>query len=143
MTTSVAALANGATGSFSGASGTLSLTASSSRPETARCDAADYAGPRCQVRNGPCMSWKGSVHGYTCSKCLTAYIEASAARAAAKEQREAEKLARKQSPELHTDKPVTDLPPLREARRAGALLRSTAPASVAAAHESSVTARSR
>ncbi|MCQ4360626.1 hypothetical protein KQR54_05605 [Mycobacterium gordonae] len=41
-----------------------------------------YAGPRCQTCGGPCWLWKGSVHGYTCTACLTDYLDASAARGA-------------------------------------------------------------
>ncbi|OBK97747.1 hypothetical protein A5645_05595 [Mycobacterium asiaticum] len=48
----------------------------------------NYAGPRCESCGGPCWRWKGSVHGYTCTTCLTAYLDAGAARAAERDQRE-------------------------------------------------------
>jgi hypothetical protein len=56
---------------------------------------ADYDGPRCQLCDGPCWQWKGTVHGYTCGRCLDAYLDAAAARAEAKEAKERAKLARK------------------------------------------------
>jgi hypothetical protein len=35
-----------------------------------------YGGPRCQSCGGPCWQWKGSVWGFTCSACLSAYLDA-------------------------------------------------------------------
>lgn len=48
----------------------------------------NYAGPRCQSCGGPCWRWKGSVWGYTCTTCLDTYLDAGAAKAAERDQRE-------------------------------------------------------
>jgi hypothetical protein len=80
------ALLDVAAGSFSPASRTLSPG-----------NDADYDGPRCQVCDGPCWQWKGTVHGYTCGRCLDAYLDAAAGRAEAKERKEREKRDRKQN----------------------------------------------
>jgi hypothetical protein len=53
-----------------------------------------YIGPVCQVCGGPCRQWKGSVHGYTCQKCLDAYLAEGAARWEAKPAKVREKIAR-------------------------------------------------
>ena len=37
---------------------------------------------RCDVCDGPCLSYKGSEHGWTCRKCLEAYLQRGAARLA-------------------------------------------------------------
>jgi hypothetical protein len=34
----------------------------------------------CIVCGGPCLSWKGSFHGWTCTRCCAAYVEAGAKR---------------------------------------------------------------
>lgn len=36
---------------------------------------------RCYVCGGPCLTRKGSEHGWTCRRCLAAYVEAGAAKA--------------------------------------------------------------
>jgi hypothetical protein len=60
---------------------------------------ADYDGPRCQFCDGPCWQWKGTVHGYTCGRCLDAYLDAAVARAEAQEAKERAKRARKNHPD--------------------------------------------
>lgn len=65
---------------------------------TATLDSAEpdvYAGPLCQECGGPCWHWKGSVWGYTCTACLDRYLDASAARAEAKERKARDRLLRK------------------------------------------------
>ncbi|WP_137146933.1 hypothetical protein [Mycolicibacterium sp. CR10] len=51
--------------------------------------------PRCWDCAGPCLTYKGSVHGWRCTACLDRYLAAAAARADAKEQRDRDRLARK------------------------------------------------
>lgn len=46
----------------------------------------------CQSCGGDCLSWKGSVWGYTCAGCIRHHLEASAARADAKHQKNRERL---------------------------------------------------
>lgn len=55
-----------------------------------------YAAPCCRVCGGPTWRWRGSVHGYTCTPCLDAYLADSAARGAERDRRERERLERKQ-----------------------------------------------
>ncbi|WKG01384.1 hypothetical protein [Mycolicibacterium sp. HK-90] len=57
--------------------------------------AEGYTGPRCEVCDGPCFSWKGSKWGYTCAGCLNDYLHTSAARADAKDRRARERLVYK------------------------------------------------
>ncbi|MCV7094098.1 hypothetical protein [Mycobacterium kubicae] len=59
-------------------------------------DAPDtYAGPRCQACGGPCWQHKGSVWGWTCNTCLEQYLDEGAAKAAARDRKDRERLARK------------------------------------------------
>lgn len=65
---------------------------------TAAADAASaeaYDGPLCWRCGGPCASYKGSVHGWTCSACLQRYLDEGAAKAAERDRRDRQKLARK------------------------------------------------
>jgi hypothetical protein len=55
-----------------------------------------YTGPRCQGCGGPCWSWKGSVWQYTCSGCITEYLDAAEARWAAKAAKDRERLLAKE-----------------------------------------------
>lgn len=49
---------------------------------------ADYAVAVCYVCSGPCLTWKGSVHGFTCRGCLRRYMADQVARADERERRE-------------------------------------------------------
>ena len=62
---------------------------------TATSDTSADAGPTCSRCGGPCATHKGSVHGWTCSACLTRYLEEGAAKAAERDRRDRQKLARK------------------------------------------------
>lgn len=31
---------------------------------------------RCRVCSGPCLAWAGTLHGWTCRKCLRDYVDA-------------------------------------------------------------------
>lgn len=55
-----------------------------------------YNGPVCWERQGPCLTYRGSVHGWRCSACIQNYLDSSAARADAADRRTRERLARKQ-----------------------------------------------
>ncbi|OBF42822.1 hypothetical protein A5719_10285 [Mycolicibacterium peregrinum] len=59
---------------------------------TGTASADTYTGPRCQGCGGPCLSWKGSKWGYTCTACLTAHLDATLARLDAKTARRRERL---------------------------------------------------
>ncbi len=50
---------------------------------------------QCRVCHGPCATYKGSVHRWTCQSCLERYIAESAAKAEAKTRAELDKRARK------------------------------------------------
>lgn len=54
-----------------------------------------YDGPTCWRCGGPCASYKGSVHGWTCTACLNRYLDEGAAKAAERDRRDRQKLARK------------------------------------------------
>lgn len=54
----------------------------------------------CQACGGPCLTFKGSVWGWTCGGCITLALEASAARADAEARRHRDKLAHRM---LHQD----------------------------------------
>jgi len=45
----------------------------------------------CWRCGGPCLTFKGSVHGWTCTACLDRYLDDGAARWEASERREQEK----------------------------------------------------
>ena len=49
----------------------------------------------CWRCGGPCLTYKGSVHGWTCQGCLAQYLEQSAAKADERDRRERQKNARK------------------------------------------------
>lgn len=49
----------------------------------------------CWRCGGPCLTYKGSVHGWTCQACLAQYLEQSAAKADERDRRERQKNARK------------------------------------------------
>ena len=48
----------------------------------------------CWRCGGPCLTYKGSVHGWTCQGCLAQYLEQSAAKADERDRRERQKNAR-------------------------------------------------
>ncbi len=50
---------------------------------------------RCRVCGGPCLTFKGSIHRWTCTRCLHQYIADSIKRADAKAAPERERRARK------------------------------------------------
>lgn len=56
---------------------------------------ADAAGGVCWRCGGPCLTYKGSVHGWSCTACLDRYLEEGAAKAAARDRKDRERLARK------------------------------------------------
>ncbi|MDV3135422.1 hypothetical protein [Mycobacterium sp. 29Ha] len=94
-------------------------------------DAPDtYTGPVCQSCGGPCWRWKGSVWEYTCADCIGRHLDAAADRAAARDQRERQKNARKLLQRNETEPSVTI-----DRRRDGGgpdVFRTAAPASVPA-----------
>lgn len=49
----------------------------------------------CRECGGPCATWKGSVHRWTCRTCLARYLAESIARRARRDQAELDKRARK------------------------------------------------
>ncbi|MDY6871278.1 MAG: hypothetical protein SV966_12450 [Actinomycetota bacterium] len=49
----------------------------------------------CWRCGGPCLTYKGSVHGWTCTACLDTYLDEGAARWAVRMAKEREKNARK------------------------------------------------
>lgn len=57
--------------------------------------AASYTGLRCQSCGGPCLTWKGSVWGYTCRGCISAHLAAVEAKLDAKAARQRERLLSK------------------------------------------------
>lgn len=59
--------------------------------------AATYTGPRCQRCGGPCLTWKGSVWGYTCRTCISSHLAAVEAKLDAKAARQRERLLDKLS----------------------------------------------
>jgi hypothetical protein len=58
---------------------------------------ADYdAAPGvCRSCGGPCLTHKGSVWGYTCTACIDKYLDDGAAKGAARDRKERDRLARK------------------------------------------------
>jgi hypothetical protein len=48
----------------------------------------------CWECDGPCLTHKGSVHGWRCSACLERYLDAAAARWAAKSDKAKERVER-------------------------------------------------
>ncbi|BBY84700.1 hypothetical protein [Mycolicibacterium tokaiense] len=59
--------------------------------------AADVEGttaPRCWECGGPCLTYRGSVHGWRCSTCIDRYLAAGAARADIKDRLARERLTR-------------------------------------------------
>lgn len=48
----------------------------------------------CWECHGPCLIYRGTVHGWRCSACIDKYLQAAAARADAKVQRHRETLSR-------------------------------------------------
>ncbi|WP_232001882.1 hypothetical protein [Mycobacterium sp. 852014-52450_SCH5900713] len=56
---------------------------------------ADTSGGVCWECGGPCLTYKGSVHGWRCIACLHRYLDDGAAKAAARDRRDRERLARK------------------------------------------------
>ncbi|MDV3124680.1 hypothetical protein M1247_07125 [Mycobacterium sp. 21AC1] len=50
---------------------------------------------QCRSCAGPCLTFKGSAHRWTCTACLDRYIADSVARAEAREAAELERRARK------------------------------------------------
>lgn len=56
---------------------------------TAAADTAAnaYDGPTCWRCGGPCATFKGSVHGWTCAACLDRYLADGAARADARDRK--------------------------------------------------------
>lgn len=61
----------------------------------------------CRRCGGPCGTYKGSVHGWTCNGCIAAYLEQSAAKADARDRRERQKNARKLLQRNETEPSVT------------------------------------
>lgn len=64
-------------------------------PEAGTGSASTYTGPRCQACGAPTWRWRGSVWQYTCSTCLDAYLDEGAAKAAERDRRDRQKMARK------------------------------------------------
>lgn len=54
---------------------------------------ADTRTGTCWDCGGPCLSYKGSLHGWRCRACIATYLDADAAKAAAAEERGREKRA--------------------------------------------------
>lgn len=69
------------------------MTASAAVDSTASGDV--YDGPLCWRCGGPCASYKGSVHGWTCTTCINRYLDDGAAKAAERDRRDRQKMARK------------------------------------------------
>ncbi|WP_237394268.1 hypothetical protein [Mycobacterium paraintracellulare] len=82
---------------------------------TADTSAEAYDGPTCWRCGGPCASYKGSVHGWTCTACLNRYLDEGAAKAEARDRRERQKLARKRIESSDN----TDFSPVNGGRRGG------------------------
>lgn len=103
------------------------MTAMTAAADTASAEA--YDGPRCWRCGGPCASYKGSVHGWTCTACLDRYLDAAAAKAAERDRRDRQKMARKRL-DAYGD---NDSPRIDGERRGGAgtaaMCRSAAPTS--------------
>lgn len=62
---------------------------------TADTSAGAYDGPTCWRCGGPCATYKGTVHGWTCTACIDRYLDEGAARGLARDRKERERTARK------------------------------------------------
>ncbi|MCH9728734.1 MAG: hypothetical protein K0U84_03455 [Actinomycetia bacterium] len=69
---------------------------------TGVADAAAYPVCQCWRCGGPCATFKGSVHGWTCTPCLDRYLAYAAARADVRDR--AERAARQAK--FTADKPA-------------------------------------
>ncbi|ORB14570.1 MULTISPECIES: hypothetical protein [Mycolicibacterium] len=76
-------------------------------PEADTMTATDDGIAVCWRCGGPCLTYKGSVHGWTCTACLDAYLDAGAARWAVRMAKEREKNARKLLLRNDSESPVS------------------------------------
>nr|WP_152665972.1 hypothetical protein [Mycobacterium sp. UM_NZ2] len=79
------------------------------RQERSAVHPDDWTGPRCPICDQPCVHWRGNVHGYTCSKCIRAYLADGAARHDAREAKDRERRSKQfksQSAQHKSSSPV-------------------------------------
>lgn len=57
----------------------------------------DYDLATCWRCGGPCLTYKGSVHGWTCNSCIAAYLAQGAAKADARDRRDRVRLLAKRT----------------------------------------------
>ncbi|BBY67759.1 hypothetical protein MHEL_60020 [Mycolicibacterium helvum] len=79
------------------------MIAATAALESAMTGADEYVGALCWECGGPCATYKGSVHGWRCLACIGRYLDASAARADAKDRKERERLLHRLSRANYTD----------------------------------------
>lgn len=65
-------------------------------------DDAGVAYGVCWRCGGPCLTHKGSVHGWTCTACINDYLDAGAAKADARDRKERERLLAKRHNDIRT-----------------------------------------
>jgi hypothetical protein len=61
----------------------------------------------CWECGGPCLTHKGTVHGWRCSACLNRYLDEGASKGAERDRRERDRLDRKQIRHDNTTSTVT------------------------------------